>query len=80
MPSVDHSTKQYENNRAEVSHQPTRQRAVPPILAEPRLSARGRDAGSWRCGTSRAVQWDERRDLAVGATVTRPVTHVPGTR
>ena len=26
MPSVIHSTKQYENNRAEVSHQPTRQR------------------------------------------------------
>ena len=26
MPSVVHSTKQYENNRAEVSHQPTRQR------------------------------------------------------
>ena len=26
MPSVSHSTRQYENNRAEVSHQPTRQR------------------------------------------------------
>jgi len=26
MPSVAHSTTQYENNRAEVSHQPTRQR------------------------------------------------------
>ena len=26
MPSVTHSTQQYENNRAEVSHQPTRQR------------------------------------------------------
>ena len=26
MPSVIHSTQQYENNRAEVSHQPTRQR------------------------------------------------------
>ena len=26
MPSVAHSTRQYENNRAEVSHQPTRQR------------------------------------------------------
>ena len=26
MPSVMHSTRQYENNRAEVSHQPTRQR------------------------------------------------------
>ena len=26
MPSVEHSTKQYQNNRAEVSHQPTRQR------------------------------------------------------
>jgi len=26
MPSVGHSTRQYENNRAEVSHQPTRQR------------------------------------------------------
>ena len=26
MPSVMHTTKQYENNRAEVSHQPTRQR------------------------------------------------------
>ena len=26
MPSVTHSTAQYENNRAEVSHQPTRQR------------------------------------------------------
>ena len=26
MPSVHHSTRQYENNRAEVSHQPTRQR------------------------------------------------------
>jgi putative transposase len=26
MPSVNHSTKQYENNRAELSHQPTRQR------------------------------------------------------
>ena len=26
MPSVVHSTRQYENNRAEVSHQPTRQR------------------------------------------------------
>ena len=26
MPSVGHSTKQHENNRAEVSHQPTRQR------------------------------------------------------
>ena len=26
MPSVIHSTKQYENNRVEVSHQPTRQR------------------------------------------------------
>ena len=26
MPSVMHSTQQYENNRAEVSHQPTRQR------------------------------------------------------
>ena len=26
MPSVPHSTRQYENNRAEVSHQPTRQR------------------------------------------------------
>ncbi len=26
MPGVDHSTEQYENNRAEVSHQPTRQR------------------------------------------------------
>ncbi len=26
MPSVGHSTMQYENNRAEVSHQPTRQR------------------------------------------------------
>ena len=26
MPSVFHSTRQYENNRAEVSHQPTRQR------------------------------------------------------
>ena len=26
MPSVRHSTQQYENNRAEVSHQPTRQR------------------------------------------------------
>ncbi|HIE93588.1 MAG TPA: IS6 family transposase, partial [Acidobacteria bacterium] len=24
MPSVVHSTRQYENNRAEVSHQPTR--------------------------------------------------------
>ena len=27
MPSVVHSTRHYENNRAEVSHQPTRQRA-----------------------------------------------------
>ena len=26
MPSVEHDTRQYENNRAEVSHQPTRQR------------------------------------------------------
>ena len=26
MPSVIHSTRQYEDNRAEVSHQPTRQR------------------------------------------------------
>ncbi len=26
MPSVVHSTRQYENNRAEASHQPTRQR------------------------------------------------------
>ena len=26
MPAVTHSTRQYENNRAEVSHQPTRQR------------------------------------------------------
>ena len=26
MPSVIHSTRQYENNRADVSHQPTRQR------------------------------------------------------
>ncbi len=26
MPSVKHSTRQYENNRVEVSHQPTRQR------------------------------------------------------
>ena len=26
MPSVTHGTRQYENNRAEVSHQPTRQR------------------------------------------------------
>jgi putative transposase len=26
MPSVVHSTRQYENNRAAVSHQPTRQR------------------------------------------------------
>ena len=26
MPSVIHITRQYENNRAEVSHQPTRQR------------------------------------------------------
>ena len=26
MPSVDHHTARYENNRAEVSHQPTRQR------------------------------------------------------
>ncbi len=26
MPAVVHSTRQYENNRAEVSHQPTRQR------------------------------------------------------
>jgi putative transposase len=26
MPSVVHSTRQYENNRADVSHQPTRQR------------------------------------------------------
>ncbi len=26
MPSVTHSTARYENNRAEVSHQPTRQR------------------------------------------------------
>ena len=26
MPSVMHSTRQYENNRAEASHQPTRQR------------------------------------------------------
>ncbi len=26
MPSVPHSTRQYENNRAEASHQPTRQR------------------------------------------------------
>ena len=26
MPSVEHSTKQYENNRAELAHQPTRQR------------------------------------------------------
>ena len=26
VPSVIHSTRQYENNRAEVSHQPTRQR------------------------------------------------------
>ena len=26
MPSIPHSTRQYENNRAEVSHQPTRQR------------------------------------------------------
>ena len=26
MPSVVHSTEPYENNRAEVSHQPTRQR------------------------------------------------------
>jgi len=25
MPSVEHSTKQYENNRSELSHQPTRQ-------------------------------------------------------
>ena len=29
MPSVVHSTRQYENNRAEVSHQPTRQRERP---------------------------------------------------
>ena len=26
MPSVVHSTQQYENNRAELSHEPTRQR------------------------------------------------------
>ena len=26
MPSVNHTTDRYENNRAEVSHQPTRQR------------------------------------------------------
>ena len=26
LPSVRHSTAQYENNRAEVSHEPTRQR------------------------------------------------------
>ncbi len=27
MPSVDHNTRRYSNNRGEVSHQPTRQRA-----------------------------------------------------
>ncbi len=29
MPSVNHTTARYENNRAEVSHQPTRQRERP---------------------------------------------------
>ena len=42
MPSVPHSTRQYENNRAEVSHQPTRQ-------------TRAADAGVQVHGTGAAI-------------------------
>ncbi len=56
MPSVIHSTKQYENNRAEVSHQPTRQRErqmrkfKSPGQAQPFLSVHGLVQNLFRVG------------------------------
>ena len=58
MPSVVYATERYENNRAEVSHQPTRQRE--------RQMRRGRHNDSYQCMDSSetfstlAVTWCER--------------------
>ena len=52
MPSVVHGTRQYENNRAEVSHQPTRQmrRFKSAAHAQPFLSVHGLVQNLFRVG------------------------------
>ena len=55
MPSVAHSTDRYANNRAEVSHQPTRQRELGDFVRCPRRP--GVPPGALR---DRAFQWETR--------------------
>jgi len=56
IPSVTHSTARYENNRSEVSHQPTRQRErrmrrfKSPVQAQPFLSVQGIVSNLFRVG------------------------------
>ena len=82
MPSVMHSTRQYENNRAEGSHQPTRQRErqmrrfTSPAHAQRFLSVHGVILNLFRVGRHllRAVHHRRLRTRAFG--VWREVTSV----
>ena len=75
MPEVLHSTARYENNRAEVSHQPTRQRErqmrrfKSPAQAQRFLSVHGVVGNLFRVGRHllRAVQYRMFRSQAFGA-------------
>ena len=53
LPSVVHSTQQYENNRAEVSHQPTRQRE----RQMRRFESAAKRNGSYRCTDSFGISF-----------------------
>jgi putative transposase len=75
MPAVLHSTARYENNRAEVSHQPTRQRErqmrrfKSPAQAQRFLSVHGVVGNLFRVGRHllRAVHYRMFRSQAFGA-------------
>ena len=75
MPEVTHSTMRYENNRAEVSHQPTRQRErqmrrfKSPIQAQRFLSVHGIVGNLFRVGRRllRAVHYRMFRARAFGS-------------
>ena len=82
MPSVIHSTRQYENNRAEVSHQPTRQRErqmrgfKSTAQAQRFLSVHGLVQNLFRTGRHlmRAVYHRLLRERAFGSGVRRRVS------
>ena len=70
MPSVNHDTERYANNRAEVSHQPTRQRGV-----DDKVQVFGSDPTIPFCSRTRSEPFPTRSAPAeIGASSDAPTT------